>query len=101
MKFRDALVAWNPGTSEVRVGLLIGEDEADWTRTPIKYRMTGGAAYKEVREATNPLAIAVFMFAEFHAIVVRDNVPVQAAHRAFLAIDEYRERIAPDIEGAT
>ncbi len=32
--------------------------------------------------------------------MVRDGIDVQAAHRAFLAIDEYRFRIAPDTEGA-
>jgi hypothetical protein len=31
---------------------------------------------------------------------VRDGIDPQAAHRAFLAIDEYRFRIAPDTEGA-
>ena len=32
--------------------------------------------------------------------VVRDGIDPQVAHRAFLAIDEYRFRIAPDTEGA-
>jgi hypothetical protein len=31
---------------------------------------------------------------------VRDGIPVEMAHRAFLAIDEYREHISPDILGA-
>jgi hypothetical protein len=42
----------------------------------------------------------MMLFIEFHSIVVRDQVPVEAAHWAFLAIDEYRERIAPDLEGS-
>jgi hypothetical protein len=42
----------------------------------------------------------MMLFIEFHSIVVRDQVPVDAAHNAFLAIDEYRDRIAPDILGA-
>ena len=40
------------------------------------------------------------LFIEFHTIVVRDRIPVDAAHREFLKIDEYRRRIAPDIPGA-
>ena len=42
----------------------------------------------------------MMLFIEFHTIVVRYKVSVEAAHKAFLAIDEYRQRIAPDIEGA-
>ena len=38
--------------------------------------------------------------AEFHALLVRDGIHPQAAHKAFLVIDEYREVISPDIEGA-
>ena len=40
------------------------------------------------------------MLIEFHTIVVGDRVPVEAAHKAFLAIDEYRKRISSDIPGA-
>ena len=39
--------------------------------------------------------------AEFHALVVRDGMHPQAVHQAFLVIDEYREVISPDIEGAS
>lgn len=35
------------------------------------------------------------LFIEFHTIVVRDKVPIQAAHKAFLAIDEYRDVSPP------
>ena len=42
----------------------------------------------------------MMLFIEFNTIVVRDQIPVKAAHDAFLAIDEYRERISPDIPGA-
>jgi len=30
----------------------------------------------------------LMLFIEFNTIVVRDKVPVEAAHKAFLAIDE-------------
>jgi hypothetical protein len=40
------------------------------------------------------------IFIEFNAMVVRDGINPQEAHRAFLAIDEYRTHIAPDIDGA-
>ena len=40
------------------------------------------------------------LFIDFQTVVVRDGIDPQVAHRAFLAIDEYRFRIAPDTEGA-
>jgi hypothetical protein len=40
------------------------------------------------------------MFIDFHTLVVRDGIDPQAAHREFLKIDEYRQRIAQDTPGA-
>ncbi|MBL8773904.1 MAG: hypothetical protein JNK30_21130 [Phenylobacterium sp.] len=40
------------------------------------------------------------VFIHFNTIVVRDKVDPQVAHEAFLQIDEYRQRISPDIAGA-
>ena len=40
------------------------------------------------------------LFIHFNSIVVRDKVPVEAAHKAFLKIDEYRRLISPDMPGA-
>jgi hypothetical protein len=40
------------------------------------------------------------MFILFNSIVVRDRVPVEDAHRAFLKIDEYRQHISHDIPEA-
>jgi hypothetical protein len=35
-----------------------------------------------------------------NTLVVCDRIPVEAAHHAFLKIDEYREMISPDVPGA-
>jgi hypothetical protein len=40
------------------------------------------------------------MFILFHSITVRDGVPTNLAHEAFLKIDEYRKTISPDTPGA-
>jgi hypothetical protein len=32
-------------------------------------------------------------------LVARDGIAPEVAHKAFLAIDEYAERISPDIPG--
>jgi hypothetical protein len=100
MKWQEALVAWNPGTDQIRVGPLIGENDADWTDHPIRYRMTGGAAYRALRDCKDKAKRDMMLFITFHEIVVRDRIPIAAVHEAFLAIDEYRQRIAPDIKGA-
>jgi hypothetical protein len=34
-------------------------------------------------------------------MVVRDGIDPQELHRAFLETDEYRDHIAPDMEGAS
>jgi hypothetical protein len=40
------------------------------------------------------------MFHIFHLMVVRDAISPMVAHNAFLVIDEYRQNINPDIDGA-
>ena len=41
------------------------------------------------------------LFVSFHTMVVRDKVDVQAAHQAYLEIEEYRQTISPDCDGAS
>jgi len=80
----------------MRVGALIQDGEADWTAP---FAFTGGAAYVRRRKAPEWQGIAM-LFIDFHTAVVRDGIDPQVAHTAFLAIDEYRQKIAPDIKGA-
>jgi hypothetical protein len=42
----------------------------------------------------------MMLFIDFHTLTVRDGIDPKAAHEAFLAIDEYRQRISHDILGA-
>jgi hypothetical protein len=94
MKLFDAMIGYNPGSNEIEVG--IHPDRTNWSG---KYQMTVGACYAHHREMTD-MQRALIMFINFNSAVVRDKVDVQAAHRAFLAIDEYRKYISPDMEGA-
>lgn len=105
MKANEALIAWTPAhpggrkeatSGQVKVGPLLGEHDPDWTAP---YACTGGAAYTHVRQATGWKSIAMLMIA-FQGLVVGDGIEPKAAHEAFLAIDEYRQRIARDIPGA-
>lgn len=108
MKTKDALIAWtpdqewhgdDPSRGRVEVGPLLTDGVRDWTLHPFRYDMTGGAAHVDRRTMPAWQAIAM-LFIDFHTMVVRDGIHPQVAHEAFLKIDEYRERIAPDIAGA-
>jgi hypothetical protein len=105
MKAHEALIAWTPAyaadlhpatVGQVKVGPLLGEGDADWTKP---YAMTGGASEVALRSWRGDKSRAR-LFIEFHTLVVRDGIDPQVAHAAFLAIDEYAEAISPDIPGA-
>ena len=94
MKLINAMIAYTPGTDQIEIG--VHPDTTGWTR---KYSRTVGACFLGLRKKSD-LERKLMMFIDFNSIVVRDKVDVQVAHRAFLAIDEYRRLISPDMEGA-
>ncbi|MGN6063829.1 hypothetical protein [Brevundimonas diminuta] len=105
MRAIEALIAWTPNRypfldeatcGQVRVGPLLGEHESDWTKP---YAKTGGACFSE-RHEMNEWQLIAMTFIDFHTLVVRDGISPQDAHEAFLAIDEYRQRMSPDIPGS-
>jgi hypothetical protein len=61
--------------------------------------MSGGACCFDRQEKTYWEQVALMMV-DFHTMVVRDGLDPQVVHREFLKIDEYRQFIAPDCEGA-
>jgi hypothetical protein len=40
VKYQDAVIAWTPGTNQIRVGPLLRLGDGDWTAHPICYRHT-------------------------------------------------------------
>lgn len=94
MKFKEALVAWNPSTGDVAVGPYA--DGSGWSRG---YPMTDGACCHSTRTAPT-LMSKYLLFVLFNTLVVRDGIDPRKAHEAFLKIDEYRRSISPDIDGA-
>lgn len=103
MKASEAVIAWspNPAFSDTRGAHTAGQvkicprpprSAAD----PYAYWVYAGASDENESE----LADVAMVFIHFHTMVVRDGVDPQVAHEAMLAIDEYRERISPDISGA-
>lgn len=103
MKASEALIAWtpvycedSPAAGQIKIGRLLDNMAPDWTSG---FKFTGGAAYVERRNLEGWQAIAL-TFIDFHSIVLRDGIYPQLAHKEFLKIDEYAERMSSDIEGA-
>ncbi len=103
MKQLDAIIAWTP----VRWAELRPETAGQVAVLPLpdtegaarRYMMRAGASSSALQAMSEEARIAR-LFIDFQTLVVRDGLEPQAVHRAFLAIDEYRFRIAPDTEGA-
>lgn len=97
MKAEDARLGWNPETKAVEVG---PRDPNDWMRPyPMWLDVARGGAYQTFKPTT-PLELAFLILVHFHTLAVRDRIPLEPLHREFLKIDEYRQRISPDIDGA-
>lgn len=103
MKAHEALIAWTPAdevneptAGQVKVGNLLVDESKDWTKP---YTHTGGAAYSSRRELRGAESI-MCVFIDFHSLVVGDGLDPNIVHDAFLVIDEFAERISPDIQGA-
>lgn len=102
MKQLDAVIAWTPA----RWAELRPETAGQVAVLPLSdpgaakgYMMRAGASSSALHALSEEARIAR-LFIDFQTLVVRDGLDPQAVHRAFLAIDEYRFRIAPDTEGA-
>lgn len=103
MKQTEAIIAWTPvrwaelkPETAGQVVVLTAPDAAGEAK---RYVMRAGASSSALATLSEEARIAR-LFIDFQTLVVRDGIDPQVAHRAFLAIDEYRFRIAPDTEGA-
>lgn len=108
MRATEAMIAYTPAyyndgpkaatRGQVKIGPLLNtaRGDNDWSRP---YAFTIGAAELARRKYLTHQSLAQ-VFIDFHTIVVRDGIDPQVAHQAFLAIDEYRRAISPDIPGA-
>lgn len=112
MKLKDAIFGWNsPNRCSPKPGEVPGAVGAWHFRDGLKARDHGkevpwksyasavGACDFE-RAKAKPTERLLFMFLDFHTMVVRDGIDPLKAHEAFLKVDEYRVRISPDIKGA-
>jgi hypothetical protein len=97
MDWRDCRYFWNPKT-----GFVLVAQRGD--PSPAREVATMWMDGYEKRTTTlmpNHPAIVSKVFVEFNTLTVRDRIPIDAAHREFLKVKQYRTHIAPDIEGAT
>ena len=103
MKQIEAIIAWTPMRwAELKpdtAGQVVVLPLPDPGGEAKRYMVRAGASSSGLLALPGDARIAR-LFIDFQTLVVRDGIDPQAAHRAFLAIDEYRYRIAPDTEGA-
>lgn len=103
MKQIEAVIAWTPlRWAELKpetAGQVMVLALPDTGEEAKRYMMRAGAVFSGLQALSEEARIAR-LFIDFQTLVVRDGIDPQAAHRAFLQIDEYRYRIAPDTEGA-
>ncbi|MCO6407343.1 hypothetical protein [Hoeflea alexandrii] len=92
MKIANTMIAWNSG-GDIECGPW--PDKTRWSR---EFRFTAGACDSDFKNRPEA-EITAMVFILFNTVVVRDGISVEAAHRAFLKIDEYRDAIAPDLPG--
>ena len=92
------MVAWTPDEPEaVEVGPW--PDRTGWSCRPGRRLDFTTGCCELARHDWPEDRKVMMMFIDFHTLIVRDGIDPQAAHREFLKIDEYRRRIAPDIDG--
>jgi hypothetical protein len=105
MKACDALIAWTPldmdigsrNHGKVMVGPLLKDRRSpDWTHD---FAVTGGAAYVRTRKLEGAPAL-VELLLTFHEIVVEGGIEPEAAHQAFLGIDEYANAVKGSVSSS-
>ena len=104
MKYRDCMIVWTPTIDSQANKPTAGRIELgphpprndDWGKNTA---YSGGCCFLDRKRYPRWQQVAM-MLTDFHQIVVRDGLDPQRVHAAFLAIDEYRAVISPDIDGA-
>src|SRR5262245_27133037 len=101
MKMTKADVVWTPtyANNQYAGSIRVEEHMSGWKRTPGDMWMSADNAvtgpWMDLKKnAKHKRALQLLsMFVLFNTITVRDGIDVGKAHKAFLAIDEYRQVI--------
>lgn len=103
MDIKNAVICWTPNQDWWDDHPLKGQVKVfDRSRSNAGnhgFASNAGACDLEWLQADEMTRVAL-MFIHFHTLVVKDRIDPQAAHQAFLQIDEYRRRISLEISGA-
>jgi len=91
---REVTIYWKPGTSDIAVGPF-PEPHNDYK----PFHFTWGACNGEVH-TDDYKERQLHVFIAFNHIVVRDGVPIDAAHREFCKVKEYVDGLADDVPGS-
>jgi hypothetical protein len=97
LSYREAFVAYNPNSNEIKVGPLLREYDVDWSKP---YLFTVGGCYDSTR-AAKEADVMVHALRDFMILVVRDGVDVPAAYREFSKVREFRLTFPEDMPEAT
>ena len=99
MKACNAMIAWTPDDhEEPHEHIWAGRVEVGPYPDPLGWaKMYAQTAPAGAPSGSSEEGQTLRVFLNFHTLVVRDGIDPLVAHQAFLAIDEYRESIAPDI----
>jgi len=92
MRFKECIIAWDDDTGEIKVGPW--PPETNLTR---HLPCSIGAPFYDKMGARQQ---ALKVFVEFACLAVKSGLTVDALHKAFLSIDEYRWLIAEDMKGS-
>jgi hypothetical protein len=99
MRYAECMVAYNPGTDQIRADWFRAPIFGQWADQPIDYMMTIGGCESDVRWLSG-LQAQHRVMSDFIAVVVRDGVNLEAAYREFIKIDEFALAIPEDCDGA-
>ena len=98
MDWRETVLEWEPPDQGVEPRVEVYQERGQDRQLLF---IMGGACFPRLRALPRDHPDVIFdMLIQFHTMVARDDIPVEMAHRAMLKVDQYRERISPDAEGA-
>jgi len=85
MRYADMMVAWSVDTKEV---MVVPWPDRNGLTSHLRYSVGGAFVVSPAEQ----------VFIDFNTLVVRDGINPINAHNEFLKIDEYRNRVSPEIE---
>ena len=100
MRLRETMVCWNGPDCSRGLPLTVEAgphpDLAGWSE---RYDCSDGACWIRAWREYSDDERLLRLFVMFAILTVREGLPAETVHKAFLAIDEYREAMPPDVPG--